>query len=275
MELYRPDNPDAGFVPFVLADRVHYYDLAPWTASPDGTGLALLRVSATGFGNDPTNWTAATPNFGGVADSDGDGMPDAWEILYGLNPLNPNDAALDLDGDGSSNLEEYLAGTNPTQASSVLRISSIQYLGGNNVRLTFLAVSNHTYTLEYKDGMEAPAWLHLNDYPSALTNRIILIDTTVTTNRFFRLRTPQASVSSPSMLLFISSIQSAGTNNVSLGFFAPSNQSYTIEYKDALTAPTWSRLLDVAAVPTNRSMQIATSSTGARRFYRLRNPLGP
>ena len=275
VELYRPDNPDAGFVPYVLADRVHYYDLAPWTAGPDGSGLALLRVSGTGFGNDPTNWTAAAPNFGGVQDSDGDGMPDAWEIQYGLNPLNPNDAALDLDGDGSTNFEEYLAGTNPTQASSVLRISTIEHLGGNNVRLTFLAVSNRTYTLEYKDGLSAPAWSNLTNLSAASTNRILIIDTTVTTNRFFRLRTPQASVQSPATLLFISSIQNLGGANVSLGFFAASNQSYTIEYKDALTAPNWSRLLDVTSVATNRSLQIATASTGSRRFYRLRSPLGP
>ena len=275
VELYRPDNPDAGFVPYVLADRVHYYDLAPWTSAPDGSGLALLRVSATGFGNDPTNWIAATPNFGGVADSDGDGMPDAWELQYGLNPLNPADATQDLDGDGSTNLEEYLAGTNPTQAGSVLRITSIEYLGGNSVRLTFLAVSNRTYTLEYKDGLTAPAWLNLSNFSASATNRVLIIDTTVTTNRFFRLRTPQASVQAPSALLFISSIQSVGTNTVSLGFFAASNQSYTIEYKDALTAPSWLRLVDVASAATNRSLHIATASTGGRRFYRLRSPLAP
>ena len=97
----------------------------------------------------------------------------------------------------------------------------------------------------------------------------------MTTNRFFRLRTPQASVQSPSSLLFISSIQSVGTNTVSLGFFAASNQSYTVEYKDGLTAPSWLRLMDVASVATNRSLHIATASTGGRRFYRLRSPLAP
>ena len=46
------------------------------------------------------------------SDSDGDLMPDLWEIENYLYPLF-DDAGFDPDGDGSTNLEEYLAGTNP------------------------------------------------------------------------------------------------------------------------------------------------------------------
>ncbi len=47
------------------------------------------------------------------SDSDGDGMDDAWETSYGLNPLSASDANSDVDGDGWTNLQEYRAGTNP------------------------------------------------------------------------------------------------------------------------------------------------------------------
>jgi len=53
-------------------------------------------------------------------DTDSDGMPDTWELLYGLNPQNSSDNTLDTDSDGYTNLEEYLNGTapGPRQVSS-------------------------------------------------------------------------------------------------------------------------------------------------------------
>ena len=54
---------------------------------------------------------------GGV-DADNDGMPDAWELKYGLNPNDPSDAKKDLDGDTFTNLEEFEAKTDPTNPES-------------------------------------------------------------------------------------------------------------------------------------------------------------
>jgi hypothetical protein len=41
-------------------------------------------------------------------DTDGDGIPDAWEKSHGLNPKDASDANKDLNGDGYTNLEKYL-----------------------------------------------------------------------------------------------------------------------------------------------------------------------
>ena len=41
-------------------------------------------------------------------DSDRDGMPDEWELTYGLNPDDPEDRNSDMVGDGWTNLEYYL-----------------------------------------------------------------------------------------------------------------------------------------------------------------------
>jgi len=53
-------------------------------------------------------------------DDDNDGMPDAWELSYGLNPL-VDDAAADPDGDDISNLNEFEAGTAPDHAEGNLK----------------------------------------------------------------------------------------------------------------------------------------------------------
>ena len=48
-------------------------------------------------------------------DSDNDGMPDEWELKYGLNPFDPSDATLDMNGDGYTNIEKYINGIDPTK----------------------------------------------------------------------------------------------------------------------------------------------------------------
>ncbi|HYK04345.1 MAG TPA: Ig-like domain-containing protein [Thermoanaerobaculia bacterium] len=70
------------------------------TATNEGT-LALLRLTVSGS-----------------SDSDGDGMPDQWELDNGFDPENPADAALDADSDGLTNAAEYGQGTNPRQVDS-------------------------------------------------------------------------------------------------------------------------------------------------------------
>lgn len=59
-------------------------------------------------------------------DSDGDGMPDEWEIKYKLDPKDPKDGAIDSDGDIYTNVEEYLNGTNPLEKVNYRNL-------GNNV----------------------------------------------------------------------------------------------------------------------------------------------
>lgn len=51
-------------------------------------------------------------------DSDKDGLPDSWEIAYGLDPSDPSDAASDPDQDLLTAREEFLAATNPRDSDS-------------------------------------------------------------------------------------------------------------------------------------------------------------
>lgn len=124
-------------------------------------------------------------------DSDGDGLPDSWELAYGLNPTNNADATLDADVDGLNNLHEFIAGTNPTNASSKLAMS-IDGPAGNAVGLQFDAVSNKSYTLQYRTSLSTGGWLRLQDFSAAITNRTISVTNDLADPaRFFRIVTPQ------------------------------------------------------------------------------------
>lgn len=70
LELWRPDipqfwfDPDYGYIPYILADRVAYRDRFPWPSAADGTGASLQRRQDYSFGNDPVNWMATVPTPG-------------------------------------------------------------------------------------------------------------------------------------------------------------------------------------------------------------------
>lgn len=53
-------------------------------------------------------------------DDDNDGMPDAWELLFGFDPLDPADAERDADGDGASNRDEFEADTDPQERGGLV-----------------------------------------------------------------------------------------------------------------------------------------------------------
>jgi len=70
-------------------------------------------------------------------DSDGDGMPDDWEIQFGLNPQDPSDSAQDPNGNGLSNLMEYTCGLDPRDTTKPTILSAVADATHNKVVVTF------------------------------------------------------------------------------------------------------------------------------------------
>lgn len=82
----------------------------------DGFGpLADFNVSNDGLDSDGNGQCNVTDD-----DDDNDGMPDAWEIQYGFDPLDPYDASQDADGDRKTNLQEFLDGTSPVINNAII-----------------------------------------------------------------------------------------------------------------------------------------------------------
>ena len=81
---------------------------------------ALVIADVTSLGKSGDLWThqtatgLANSGYGTLAggtppvDTDRDGMPDAWETKYGLDPQNPADATGDFDHTGYTNVEKYI-----------------------------------------------------------------------------------------------------------------------------------------------------------------------
>ncbi len=123
-----------------------------------------------------------------LADSDGDGLADAWEQTY-FGDATSGARNGDPDGDGMVNWQEQAAGTNPTNGASYLKIDSLA--GSGPATLMFGAVAGRAYALEMVDGLVPGGWSTLAALPARTTNWIAtVVDPASGTNRFYRVLTP-------------------------------------------------------------------------------------
>jgi hypothetical protein len=129
------------------------------------------------------------------ADTNGNGIADAWEYLYfgGLlsagaqNSLSPN-------GNGMTLLQDYNDGISPTAPNTGLRVTAYSTnSGGTSSNVTFSSTTGRLYTIEVNGNLTQPLnWTDsgLGQFvPSAGTSTMKTVTQASALKNFFRVKT--------------------------------------------------------------------------------------
>ncbi len=147
---------------------------------PDGSATIVALAALT-----PGSSNAVDLAF---ADSDNDGMPDAWEDLYGLDSRDPGDANGDLDLDALDNLSEYIAGTHPNNPDSTISLS-VEWNGSDAVLISFATVAGRSYLVESAEDPASGVWDLVMEADSVRKDGVITVEANFQIDiRFYRLR---------------------------------------------------------------------------------------
>lgn len=114
-------------------------------------------------------------NFGSYA---GDGLGDDWQVQY-FGADNASAAPeLDPDGDGQTNSFEFTAGLDPTDSSSLFTVQIAGSSEGSPQVSFDPVVADRTYTVKYKDSLDAATWETLQNTASDNGTERTVTDTT-------------------------------------------------------------------------------------------------
>ncbi len=127
-----------------------------------------------------------TDTLASGADTDADGIPDAWELEKFGNLTTANGSS-DFDGDGSSDAQEYLADTDPRDSNDSLRITCYTRVAGTNT-LWWTSEPTRYYAVQEEPVVALGSnWVDYVVMPTPGANSASL-DGSPSTQNFYRIR---------------------------------------------------------------------------------------
>jgi hypothetical protein len=177
---------------YVTVEAFTYAPTTPWPTNAAGSGRALVRRDPTALAAEPTAWVDAWPTPG-WADTDQDGLPDAWETEHYFDPdnsLGTEGGDADPDQDGFTNRMEFLNGTDPREVSNALR-PHVTVSERGNLRFHLAAPAGQVLELQRADSLAPSQWQTVRTFTVGAQDAAgFAFEETDTAGRFYRLMKP-------------------------------------------------------------------------------------
>jgi large repetitive protein len=197
-------------------------------------------------------------------DSDGDGLPDGWEILYFGN-LSQNGFD-DSDGDGINNATEFAEGTNPNNAASLRPRLMVQAIGNGHV-VVEPSLTNYTagqaVTLTAVADAENIFAGWSGDTTNATSNPLMI---TMNSNK-----TIVATFNGTSTPLLLEFVHVLGNGDLQFTVTGPAAASMIIDAVSALGDP-WVPIHTNSPFSGAFTFEDVETGSSVNRFYRARLP---
>ena len=204
-------------------------------------------------------------------DSDGDGIPDAWELSWFGNLMTANGTS-DFDGDGMSDKAEYLAGTSPVDREDNLRITHIERgvppHSPTHVILEWTSKPTRLYRLEQRTAFDpASPWeQNITGFENLPGWSYVGFDE-VGLQYFYRIRAVRPLMPGAPLLFILRTT----TNTVAIAWPSPSTEWNLQQNTNTIGSLNWSNVTSGIQDDGTTKTLIVNPPAG-NRFYRLNKP---